>query len=406
MMRVSNKRYNGSGSKLRGAAWFVWFFFLILCGFFILFLFFTYISLNQFKMHLLHCINMHIYFRFMYFEDNGIDESNVISVLYAAEKYAVSELVGVCKSFLESYITEDNVCVIMENARMFNIAELLTKCKNFIFGTESVAKRVFKSGGFLELRRETLLSLVESDELPLDEYFIYQSITRWAKHNCVMEGKISLNTREIREMLGNIIFEVRFLNLSLKQYWKNIATDEILTDEEKIHVLKVIVGKSTETGVFKSSERKRCVKILRLHSDATVCEWRHAYCVDAIKFKVDKIILLHGILLYGNSRNQYTFDVEIKIIYPSDIVLVHILPKKIEDSCKMFQILFDKPCTIKPTEKYTVWMKMNGPQSYRGNYSEFVDYKGYKFKFYESNYSNNGTCVSMGQIPGLLCSLI
>lgn len=121
---------------------------------------------------------------------------------------------------------------------------------------------------------------------------------------------------------------------------------------------------------------------------------------------MNKTILLHGILLYGNSSNQYTFDVEITIISPSGIVLVHMLPKKIKESCKMFQILFDKPCTIKPTEKYTIWVKMNGPQSYRGNYSECVDYKGYQFNFYESGYSNNGTCVSMGQIPGLVCSLI
>lgn len=100
-------------------------------------------------MHLLYYIDIHIYFRFLYFEDNGIDESNVISVLYAGEKYAVSELVGVCKSFLESNITEGNVCYIMENARMFNIAELLTKCKNFIFCTKSVARRVFESCAFL-----------------------------------------------------------------------------------------------------------------------------------------------------------------------------------------------------------------------------------------------------------------
>lgn len=49
---------------------------------------------------------------------------------------------------------------------------------------------------------------------------------------------------------------------------------------------------------------------------------------------------------------------------------------------------------------------MNGPQSDRGNYSECVDYKGYKFNFYESGYSNNGTCVSIGQIPGLVCSFM
>lgn len=71
----------------------------------------------------------------------------------------------------------------------------------------------------------------------------------------------------------------------------------------------------------------------------------------------------------------------------------------------MFQVNFDKPCKVNPNERYTVWVKMNGPKSYRGNYSECVEYKDHKFKFYKSKYSNNGTDVGLGQIPGLLCSL-
>lgn len=86
-------------------------------------------------------------------------------------------------------MTEDNVYGIMEKARMFNRADLLTKFKDFIFDTGYVARRVFESGGFLDLKREILLSLVESDELPFEEEFIYQSLTRWAKHYCVKEGK-------------------------------------------------------------------------------------------------------------------------------------------------------------------------------------------------------------------------
>lgn len=109
----------------------------------------------------------------MYFEDNGIDELNVISVLYVGEKYVVSEFVEVCKFFLELNIIEDSVCYIMENVRMFNIVELLIKCKNFIFCIEFVVRRVFEFCGFFELRREILLLFVELDELLFDEYFIY-----------------------------------------------------------------------------------------------------------------------------------------------------------------------------------------------------------------------------------------
>lgn len=198
----------------------------------------------------------------MYFEDHGIDETTVITTLYAAEKYAVTELVGICQSFLESNMAEENVCVIMENARMFNMADLLTKCKNFIFGTEYVAKRVFESVGFLDLKREIILSLVESDELPLEEAFIYQSLTRWAKFNCVKEGKENPNFTEIRKMLGNTIFEVRFPTLSLETFWKDMASDKILSADEKVHISQVIVGETVQNIFFKSTERKRGVHIL------------------------------------------------------------------------------------------------------------------------------------------------
>lgn len=126
--------------------------------------------------------------------------------------------------------------------------------------------------------------------------------------------------------------------------------------------------------------------------------------VDAIEFDVNKPLSLHGLLLYGNFMNEYTYDVEIKIISASSNVLVHMLPKKIKGSSKMFQMHFAKSCKINPNEKYTVWVKMNGPKSYRGIYSKCVDYKSYKFKFYKSVHSSNSTDVNIGQIPGLICS--
>lgn len=341
----------------------------------------------------------------MYFEDHGIDETTVITTLYAAEKYAVTELVGICQSFLESKMAADNVCVIMENARIFSMTQLLKTCKDFIFDTGYEARRVFESDGFLDLKREILLSLVESDELPLEENFIYKSLIRWAKHKCVKEGKENPNLTDIRKMLANTIFEVRFPTMSLETFWKDMASDEILTADEKVHISQVIVGKTNQNTVFKSTVRKIGVHIMRSQSDPTVCNWVYAGNVDAIEFEVNRTISLYGILLYGNSNTQYSYDVEIKIISSSGIVLVHMLPKKINETCKMFQVLLDKPCTIYPNEKYTVWVKMNGPKSYRGEYSECVDYKGYKFKFYQTVQSSNGTSVASGQIPGLLCSL-
>lgn len=299
----------------------------------------------------------------MYFEDNGIAEFNVIRTLYAAEKYAVSELVDICQSFLETNMREDNVCVIIENARLFNISGLLKKCYNFIFGLGPVARKVFESNSFLDLKKESLSSFVKSDDLSLDKYFIYHSITRWAKHNCVKEGKNKPTVKQIRDMLGNLIFEVRFPTMSLEDFWKKLSSDEILSEKEKTHISKVIVGKTVEDVLFKSTDRtdrKRYVQLLRIRSDATSCVWRQGNRVDAIEFAVNHHISLNGILLYGNSNEKYRYDVEIKIISASDISLLHVLPTKIKASGNIFKIYFDRPCRISPHKKYTAWVKMTG----------------------------------------------
>lgn len=144
--------------------------------------------------------------------------------------------------------------------------------------------------------------------------------------------------------------------------------------KKKVDISKVFVGKTVSRVVIKSTERKRCVHVFKTQFDATSCGWRQGNRVDAIEFEVKKQISLYGILLYGNSHRQYSYDVEIQIFSASTIALVHMLPKTIKESGKVFKILFDKPCTINPNERLVLWVKMNGPDSYRGNYIECVNY--------------------------------
>lgn len=71
------------------------------------------------------------------------------------------------------------------------------------------------------------------------------------------EGKGNPNSTEIRQMLGSLIFEVRFPVMSREDFWTDITSDEILSNEEKFHISKVIVGKTVSRVVFRSTERKR-----------------------------------------------------------------------------------------------------------------------------------------------------
>lgn len=279
-------------------------------------------------------------FRFLYYEDGDVSSTTVIGTLYTAEKYAVTDLVNLCRSFLETNITEETVCDIMENARIFNMTDLLTKCMHFIFQSESCARKVFESSGFLQCSRECLVPLVKADELPLKEEIIYKSLIRWAEHNCKKEGNDVEDFAAIRTMLGNLILHVRFPIMSLDTFWKIVAENDILSDTEKIQISRLISGKTANVTDFNSKLRNfsRIFCLMR-GTSLPLQNWVLSGIIDAVDFEVNKPILLHGLILYGGIGVPYTYKIEVKVLSGTRIIL-HIAEQSViwpERDCYSFQ---------------------------------------------------------------------
>lgn len=144
---------------------------------------------------------------------------------------------------------------------------------------------------------------------------------------------------------------------------------------------------------------------MRSKKESKECNWLLRNLIDAIEFEVNKPLILQGVVLYGSKSNRYTYKIEVKLLSKTKATLAHVLQKTITESTKEFQVNFEKPFMIEPFENYTIWLKMVGPNGYRGDYSDCVNYEDYKFKFYQSGECTNGTSVHCGQIPGLVCRL-
>nr|XP_022307461.1 BTB/POZ domain-containing protein 6-like [Crassostrea virginica] len=197
-----------------------------------------------------------ILLRFIYYENGEVSTTTVIGALYAAEKYAVNDFVDLCRAFLDSNINERTVCHIMENARFFNMTDLHAKCLKFIFQLPFYARSVFKSSGFIRCSRDGIESLIKDDKLPLEEEIIYQSLIRWAEHRCKKEKLDPPNPLQIRKVLGNLIFHVRFPLMSLESFWKDAGENEILSAEEKIQISRMIAGNVIKDSVFVTTPRR------------------------------------------------------------------------------------------------------------------------------------------------------
>ena len=349
-------------------------------------------------------------FRFIYYENGEVSTDTVIGTLYAAEKYGVTNLVDHCRAFLESNISEGTVCDIMENARFFNMTDLHAKCLKFIFQSPCYARNVFKSSGFIRCSRDGIESIIKDDKLPLEEEIIYQSLIRWAEHRCKKERAGSPKPVQIRKALGSLIFHVRFPLMSFESFWKDAGENEILSAEEKSQISRLIAGNIVKNTVFVTTPRlgkgsvisiTRAIKnqVMIRCGMSTFGELRYT---DAIDFKVNKPIFLHGLQMYGSARVPYTYDIEVDILSKTKTVLSHVPTKTITESTEIFQIHLDHPCTISPNKTYTVCVKMKGPNRYCARYRDHVVHDGYTFKFYASV---SGTNVNKGEIAGLLCYL-
>mgnify|MGYP003691555013 CR=1 FL=1 len=342
-------------------------------------------------------------YRFLYYEYGEVNNTTVFDTLYASEKYSIKDLTIICQSCMESIITEETVCDVMETAWIFSLTDLYSKCLTFINRTQSCAKKVFESSAFLNCSRDCLVSLVKTDELPLDEQTIYKSLIRWAENRCMIEGKNTTDSSEIRKVLGNLVFQIRFPLISLDSFSKDV--DIILSEEEKRIISQLIDGKNIERSPFSHFKRIHKDHIFRELKHSTKCIWNQLGEIDAISFETNNPFDLDGLVLNGSLETPYTYSVEVKILSSNNTVLSNFQPKTVTESSTQFQIYFEKPCPINPNELCTIWVKMKGPPSFQGEYSNQIIHKGNVIRLYNSHLSSNATDVTHGQIPGFICFL-
>ncbi|XP_062567884.1 BTB/POZ domain-containing protein 2-like [Saccostrea cucullata] len=342
--------------------------------------------------------------RFLYYEETNINEESVTGTLYASEKYGVTDLKEACNSYLKNHINEESVCAIMENAKLFNLNDLLTRCIDFIVQSEATAKTFLKSHGFLSLSRECLMSLLKLDTLPVNEEFLYKSLRLWSHKNCEKDGKDVNNSENIRSMMGDLLYQIGFPLMSLETFWKEVAWDNILTTQEKDQISKFIVGiHAGDVMPFLTNPRKKVISIYRGTPHKVSCNLNGD--IDALKFKVNKSLHIRGLILLGSlDYNPSTYTIEAKIINSDNETVAFFSEQSVTNTEREFQIIFDNQCSVKTNQEYTIWLKMVGPPSFQVmSCHHSVTENGVNVIFSESEWCTNGTTVSYGQIPGLLC---
>lgn len=348
--------------------------------------------------------------RFLYCDKVNLSSSNVLDVLYLANKYIVPVLSKECVNYLLENVLTDNVLDVLNAAVCFGEARLEKHCWSILSRCTS---EIFLSDSFVEIDSQLMKSILKKDCLNVEEIDVFHAIKRWAAGECRRQN-ITPNTDNMREVLCDIISLIRFPVMSAKEFALGPARSELLPLED-IKAIFIYLNAGLALShlkkypltprIFKPHTCSRYVKPMKNYL------WRYdEKDMDAIRFKVDQEIFLSGIGLYGSpSGGEYVVQLSIVIenetVYESNSVFM--CPPDPEfstiDNPPIHEIKFDDPLKIKENTFYDIFVLLDGPPSFAGDdgRQEVVE-EGVHFVFENSPGSSNGTSYDEGQIPTLL----
>lgn len=165
--------------------------------------------------------------RFLYYEECQIQANNVMQILYASKKYMIPAMTKKCTTYLEQKLDTNNVCTIFQQSLLYDEKTLAEKCKEII---QKQTAKVFKSDGFQSISKDTLIHILNDDELSIKEIEVFEFCLQWARAHAVHHfGKGQV----LRDALGEAFFQIRFPLMTVEEFGSVVVHHELLTQAEE-----------------------------------------------------------------------------------------------------------------------------------------------------------------------------
>ena len=349
------------------------------------------------------------FFRYFYSDEANLSGSNVMQVLYLANKYIVPSLAEKCTAYLRDNLKASNVFCILIHAQKFEDKDLEDRCWEVI---EKQTEEAVTSDEFVTVERSVVESVVKRETLNVKEVELFKAVDRWATKESERQG-ITLD--EKRRILGEeIVKAIRFPLMSEKEFVSIAFDSHVLTFREVGDMMKHYNGVLTSSLPFLEAPRsgfathRCCVRRFKkfLPPAGEGGPWNYSGNPDSINFTVDKPIKLYGVQHFGSEGVEYTVATEVKDTTDgSSLVKQHGVYPSVKDETKSyygFDERFVRPVILKERKVYMLMSLKTGPRSWYGEEGQtFIDSQGIQFTFTTSNECNNGTTHARGQFPAL-----
>ncbi|BFZ17104.1 hypothetical protein BsWGS_20143 [Bradybaena similaris] len=200
---------------------------------------------------------------FIYTNCVTLSPNTATDLLATALEYGLDGLRDLCVDYLVSNVSISNACNVLQSAVTYNQNDLKEKAIVFI---EDNTADVVKSKSFQEINEDSLVAIIRSSRLTIDEMDLCKAVKDWASVNSVVNGK------KIHEMARDA---VKHLRLSL------LSPNELTTLEEENKKANFIPVESFafawKTHALKCGDGDNILSVLRA---GTVSRDHHKYLTN------------------------------------------------------------------------------------------------------------------------------
>ena len=300
------------------------------------------------------------FLRYLYTDNCKITAENAIGVMYLAKKYLIWSLAAKCRKVLKANINPDNVFAVLEQAVQCDETELEVKCQVYI---SEKTNDCINSETFCNIGSHTMNALLKKEILAITELELFNAVLKWVDSECARQGmNIQEDKAARRRVLGDSVYEIRFLAMSQEDFAKYVTTTGILTDAEIVPIFQTF-NKLDVTGLKWKREKRHEASFSRFFSVNTTFKWGYYFgdC-DALTLTVNKVAFFHGVRLFGSPDGQYAVKFTIK----NETVTGTFTSQEDDDKVWGYDVMLPKPVSLLKNEKFTIKAAIKGPKSQNG----------------------------------------
>ena len=139
-------------------------------------------------------------------------------------------------------MTTEDVPQLLDQSLFFDETELKNKVLAKI---KDDASAVLASDEFLNLSTKALEEVLSLELKISTELEVFQAALKWAEVKCA-NLKISPERSNLREVMGNNLFLIRFPTMTAEEFTESVAPRDILTTSEGYDMFRFLSSKSNK----------------------------------------------------------------------------------------------------------------------------------------------------------------